>query len=148
MKHIMKIILGLLLMAMVMPLSAYNPNYKSPLTVDGAETITLAEALALHKAGAVFIDVRNPRLFKRKHISGSHHMDLKGGFDRAALEKVARKDEPVVIYSSGLHCPRGYRAVTKAVSWGYTNVKYFRGGIVVWRDAGHPFVYAKKKSSQ
>ena len=147
MNSIVKIVVGLFLLLAAAPVFAINTDYQSPLAVEGAETILLDEALELHKAGAVFVDVRNPRLFKRKHIAGSYHMDLKGGFDRVELEKVAKKHDPVVIYSSSLHCPRSYRAVRKAVSWGYTNVKYFRGGIVEWRDAGHPFVYANRKSS-
>jgi rhodanese-related sulfurtransferase len=51
---------------------------------------------------------------------------------------VAKKDQPIVIYCSGVKCSRSYRASEKAVEWGYTKVYYFRGGIVEWKKAGYP----------
>jgi rhodanese-related sulfurtransferase len=137
----MRFIVILVAAVLAWPVQAVNRNYFSPLTVEGATTIDLQQAKALFDAGAVFVDVRPPRLFKRKHIPASYHLDLKNGFEKAALERIAKNDQPVVIYSSSVHCPRGYRAVALAVSWGYTNVKYFRGGIVEWRDARYPFEY-------
>ena len=137
--------LAVALFVMAPAVLAANTNYQSPLSVEGSTTISLEQARAMFDAGEVFIDVRNPRLFKRKHIPGSYHLDLKNGFEKAALEKIARKDQPVVIYSSGVSCARGYRAVALAVSWGFTRVQYFRGGIIEWRDAKYPFVYAGAK---
>ena len=137
--------LALILFMFAPALLAANTNYQSPLSVDGSTTISLEQARAMFDAGEVFIDVRNPRLFKRKHIPGSYHLDLKNGFEKAALEKIVRKDQPVVIYSSGVNCARGYRAVALAVSWGFTRVQYYRGGIIEWRDANYPFVYAGAK---
>ena len=145
MPHSLRLLTILLLLGMLNPVVAANPDYQAPLAVEGSQTISLGEARVLHEAGKVFVDVRNPRLFQRKHIEGSYHLDLKNGFEKAALEKIIRKDEPVVIYSSGVNCARGYRAVALAVSWGFTNVKYFRGGIVEWRDAHFPFVYAGER---
>jgi rhodanese-related sulfurtransferase len=145
MLHVARIITALLLACLINPAIAYNPNYQAPFEVEGSTTITLQQAWAMHADGVVFVDVRNPRLFRRKHIPGSYHLDLKNGFEKAALEKLVKKDQPVVIYSSGVNCARGYRAVALAVSWGFANVKYFRGGIVEWRDAGYPFTYPGPK---
>ena len=125
------------------PALASNRNYFSPEVVQGAKTVSLQQAKNLFDAGHVFVDVRNPRLFRRKHLPGSFHLDLKNGFEEAALAKIAKKDQPVVIYSSSIHCARGYRAVALAVSWGFTQVMYFRGGIVEWKKAAYPFNYTK-----
>jgi rhodanese-related sulfurtransferase len=143
--QLIRITTTLFLAGLVNQAVAYNPEYQAPLQVEGSTTITLQQAQSLHEAGAVFVDVRNPRLFRRKHIPGSYHLDLKNGFEKAALEKLVTKDQPLVIYSSGMNCARGYRAVAMAVSWGFANVKYFRGGIVEWRDAGYPFTYPEPK---
>lgn len=145
MKTLLRLILMLLSLGLCSAGNASDPNYRAPLAVPGSTTISLDEALELHEQQAVFVDVRNPRLFKRKHIPGSHHLDLKNGFEKQALEKLAARDDPVVIYSSGVTCSRGYRAVALAVDWGFTNVKYFRGGIIDWRDEGHPFEYGNVK---
>jgi rhodanese-related sulfurtransferase len=126
-------------LAIVAPVShAAKAGYTAPEQVAGATTVTVEEVKALYDAGAVIIDVRNPRLYARRHIPGAHHQDLKDTFDEDSLQAVAKKDEPVVIYCSGIKCSRSSRASEMAVSWGYKKVRYFRGGIVDWRDAGYP----------
>jgi len=121
------------------PLShAAKPGYSAPEQVAGATTVTAEEVKALHDAGGVIVDVRSPRLYNRRHIPGAHHQDLKDTYDEDTLAAVAKKDEPVVIYCSGVKCSRSSSASEMAVSWGYKDVRYFRGGIVEWRDAGYP----------
>jgi rhodanese-related sulfurtransferase len=113
---------------------------ESPASVPGAQTVTTAEAYRLHQAGVAFVDVRNPRLYARRHIPGAHHLDLYTDFSKATLAAVVAPDQPVVLYCSGIKCARSSTAAEFAVDWGYTGVKYFREGIVGWRDAGHPMV--------
>lgn len=117
---------------------AANPNYRSPEEVPGATMVTAEEAKKLYDDGAAMIDVRNPRLYARRHIPGAHHLDLKTAYNEEALAILAGEDDPVVIYCSGVKCSRSSRASAQAVSWGYKQVKYFRGGIVDWRNAGYP----------
>jgi rhodanese-related sulfurtransferase len=117
---------------------ARDPSYSAPLHVEGATTVSVDEAKWLHDDGAIFIDTRNPRFYARRHIPGAHHLDMKDGFTQQALEAVARKDQPIVIYSSGETCARGYRGAVFAVAWGYEKVYYFRGGFVDWRDVDLP----------
>ena len=109
-----------------------------PLEVEGARTVAVEEAKRLFDAGVPFIDVRNPRLYARRHVPGAHHLDLKYAFTEETLNAVVAKDQPLVIYCSGVKCSRSSRASARAVSWGFTKVHYFRGGIVDWRDAGMP----------
>lgn len=117
---------------------AAKPGYSAPEQVPGATTVTAEEVKALYDAGGVIVDVRSPRLYNRRHIPGAHHQDLKDTYDEETLAAVANKDEPVVIYCSGVKCSRSSQASEMAVSWGYKDVRYFRGGIVEWRDAGYP----------
>ena len=115
---------------------AKKTDWYAPMKVDGTVTVDVYEANDLFHGGAIFVDVRNPRLFARQHVPGAHHLDLKNSYSEKALNAIAGLDEPVVIYSSSEHCSRTYRAAEMAVKWGYTKVYYFRGGIVDWRDAG------------
>ena len=110
----------------------------SPLSVAGAETISTDQAHGLYLAEVPFVDVRNPRLYARRHIPRAHHFDLSSDFNKAALESVVAKHQPVVIYCSGQKCRRSSSATEFAVEWGFTQVKYYRDGIVGWRDAGLP----------
>jgi len=117
---------------------AADRDWRSPESVEGAITTSLEQAKQLHEDGAVFIDVRNPRLFAKGHIEGAHHLDLKAGFEESAVRALVAEDDAIVIYCSGVKCSRSYRASEKAVTWGYRKVHYFRGGIVEWRKAGYP----------
>ena len=114
----------------------------------GATLVTAAEAKALYDAGVVFIDVRSPRLHNRRHIPGAVHLDLKDTFDEESLSKVAKKDQQLVIYCSGIKCSRSSTASADAVSWGFKKVHYFRGGIVEWRDAGYPVESSEVEAGQ
>ena len=115
-----------------------DKDYRSPEQVEGTVAVDLAEARRLQEAGVTFVDVRNPRLYARRHIPGAVHLDLKDRFTEETLAEVVAKDEPFVVYCSGVTCSRSYRAAARAVKWGYTQVHYFRGGIVEWKDAGYP----------
>ena len=126
---------------------AADSDYRSPEHVVGTTTATAAEVKALHDNGAIFIDVRNLRLYDRRRIPGAYHLDLKYAYDEESLAAVANKDEPVIIYCSGVKCSRSYRASEMAVSWGYKKVYYFRGGIVDWREAGYPVESSNQKST-
>jgi hypothetical protein len=52
---------------------ARNPDYRSPEHAEGATTISVDEAKWMFDEGTVFIDVRNPRFFARRHVPGAHH---------------------------------------------------------------------------
>ena len=142
MKKYFRKITGLISAALALMLLLFSSHiyaeYSSPEKVEGSITTSVKQAKALFENGVVFIDVRNPRLFAKGHIAGAHHLDLKNGFSEDALTALLKREEPLVIYCSGVKCSRSYRASAKAVSWGFEKVHYFRGGIVEWRNAGYP----------
>jgi rhodanese-related sulfurtransferase len=138
MSRAVSIIAAFALLAVAAIGQARNPDYRSPEHAEGATTISVDEAKWMFDEGAAFIDVRNPRFFARRHVPGSHHLDLKDNFTEESLAAVAGKDQPIVIYSSGVKCSRGHRAAELAATWGYKKVYYFRGGIVDWRDVQYP----------
>lgn len=126
------------LLLLATPSPAKDTAYRSPEQVPGATTVSADQAKWLFDDGAVFIDVRNPRFFSRRHVPGAHHLDMKDSFNEEALNAVAAKNEPIVIYSSSVKCGRAYRASVLAVSWGYEKVHYFRGGMVDWKNLKYP----------
>lgn len=136
--HMASVLAVIAFHAMTSVAYAKDPDYRSPLHAEGATTVSVDEAKWLFDEGAIFIDVRNPRFFARRHVAGAHHLDMKDGFTQQTLAAVARKDQPIVIYSSGIKCGRAHKGSVFAVSWGYEKVYYFRGGIVDWKDVHFP----------
>lgn len=137
------------LLLLVKPaIAAKNTKYRSPLHVSGATTIDADEARWMFDDGVKFVDVRNPRLFSRGHVPGAFHLDLKYAYTLQALEAVADRNEPIVIYTSNIKCPRAFHASRMALEWGYRKVYYFRNGIVEWRRLGLPEASEKDNQGQ
>ena len=110
----------------------------SPTTVDGAQTVTAAEAKALFDKGVLFVDVRRNSEWEAGRIPGAVHIELKKGYSKETLSKEAKTNEPVVFYCNGPKCLRSSKASASAVKWGFTEVNYFRGGLPAWQSAGYP----------
>jgi len=139
---------ALMLLAISTAGLAANTSYRSPEQAPGATTVTMDEAKWLFDDGAVFIDVRNSRFFANRHIPGAHHLDMKDAFTEATLAAVAEKDQQIVIYASSERCGRAHKGAKLAVSWGYKNVYYFRGGIVDWKSVEFPINSLNLASSE
>jgi len=110
----------------------------SPTSVDGATTVTAKQAKALFDEGVAFVDVRKDKDWDAGRIPDAIHIELKKVFNEAALIKELKKDEKVVFYCNGPSCLRSSKASAKAVSWGFTNVYYFREGLPAWKAASYP----------
>jgi len=118
---------------------AGNPSEVSPLSVAGAISIDATEAKQLFDDGVVFVDVRDISSRDYGYIPDSVFLDLELSFTEEALSALIKRDEPVVIYCAGHRCLRSSKAVENALSWGFTNVYYFRNGFTAWKVAGYPF---------
>jgi len=147
-KRIATIVTTLIMLTVATTGLAASSGYRSPEQAAGATTVSADEAKWLFDDGAVFIDVRNPRYFARRHIPGAHHLDMKDAFTEEALAAVAEKDQPIVIYASGIRCGRAHKGSRLAASWGYKKVYYFRGGIIDWKVVKFPIVSGEMVSSK
>jgi rhodanese-related sulfurtransferase len=111
----------------------------SPEAVNGATTITAAQAKALFDKGVPFVDVRKNSDWEAGRIPGAKHVELKKVFNEAELTKaIGSKDKEVVLYCNGASCMRSSKASAKAVGWGFKKVYYFRLGFPSWQAAGYP----------
>lgn len=110
----------------------------SPMTVEGATTVSAAEAKALFDGEALFVDVRKDSDCDAGRIPGAVHLDIKSKFTNEALGAEAGKDEKIVIYCNGEKCMRSSKGSKEAVGWGFSNIYYFRDGFPAWKAAGYP----------
>ena len=115
----------------------------SPTEIAGATTIDAAAAKTMLDRGVPFVDVRSDEDWSLGYIPGAVHLDSDDAFGEESLIAVASKDQAVVIYCMGPRCLRSSQASAKAVSWGFTRVRYFREGFPAWTAAGYPFEVPK-----
>jgi adenylate cyclase len=117
----------------------------SPIEIAGATTVDAAAAKTLFDRGVSFVDVRSDEDWGLGYIPGAVHLDSDDTFGEESLSAVADKDQEVVIYCMGPRCLRSSKACAQAVSWGFTQVRYFREGFPAWKAAGFPIALANNE---
>ena len=108
------------------------------LFVEGVPTIDVETAKEIWERSATFVDVRDRLAFNAGHIPGAIHLDLHVDFTEERLNEIVGRNETVAISCWGENCPYAAHACAMAVTWGYTQVIYFREGFVAWSAAGYP----------
>ncbi len=130
---LLAVILGFTVIA-----SVQSAGKVSPMSIDGAKTVTATEAKALFDKGSIFLDVRSDKDWGAGRIPDAIHIELKKKLNEASMGKEIKKNDAVVIYCNGESCMRSSKASAKAVGWGYSKVYYFRDGFPAWKTAGYP----------
>jgi rhodanese-related sulfurtransferase len=123
------------------PLRALQDRYPAP--PEGAPfEIEDAEAVALHQAGALFLDARRTSIYEEGHIAGARLFSFwEDGLD-AKLQVLADATfdfkDPVVIYCSGGDCRDSHLLADRMWPLGYRNLRIFKGGWPAWVALGGP----------
>ena len=103
--------------------------------IEGATTIDVATAKALHDRAATFVDLRDE--FAVGHIPQAHGLRYFTEFDEARLLELVNKSQEAVIYGD-VGSRNAASAAAKAVAWGFERVYHFPDGFDGWKRAGHP----------
>jgi len=112
----------------------------SPESAEGAKTVTAQEAKVLWEKGAAFIDTRKDSDWEAGRVPGALHINIKKPeFSAENIQKYVDLNQPVVSYCNAEKCHRAYSGAKKLVSFGFTQVYYFRLGYPSWKNAGYPY---------
>lgn len=118
----------------------------TPTHLPGAKLVTAKDVEQLAARGAVIVDTRTEKEYSAKHIPGAifvpyREKSLKDvAFevekdDFSALEKLD-KNKPTIFSCNGAECWKSYKASRVAVSRGFKEVYWFRGGLPEWEASG------------
>ena len=139
----MKLLRNIAYALFLLPFAALA-DYVSPETVAGSTYVSAADAKALFDQGVPFIDVRVVADYEAGRIPEAINLTIQRDeassvfTESSLLDAIGSKDAQVVMYCNATACWRTEEAVKRAVSWGFTNVHYYRLGFPSWRDAGYP----------
>ena len=119
---------------------SFARDWEVPVVMDGATPVTAEELSDLMKQmdNLVIIDSRLEEKESNRSIVGSHPLPYTRTSPDALSSLVPDKLTPVVFYCDNLGCPHSMKAIRKAVSYGYVNVFWFRGGLSEWVEKGFP----------
>jgi rhodanese-related sulfurtransferase len=114
----------------------------TPGTLEGTRIVSAEELRAILNQRAVKVyDLRKKASYVEGHIPGAinaaRHYDEKGkALDVSVLDR--DRATTVVFYSHGVSGWKSYWAAKSAVSAGYSNVLWLRGGYAEWEDKNLP----------
>jgi len=114
----------------------------APEELAGARFVSAEDVveMVLANPGMVVIDSRKRAEYIKGHIEGSINM-LNTEMTLEKLAAVAPDRATILLfYCNGIRCMRSADAINKALTWGYTNIYWFRDGWRVWTEMKFPVV--------
>ena len=139
----LKIYLKSLALFLLLLSNAYSEKPVAPDSIPGANTVDAKQVieLILTKPDIVIIDSRKDSEYTKGHIQGAINL-LDTKMTKELLHNhVPMLQTPILFYCNGERCLRSSRATTQAMSWGYTEVYWFRKGWNDWLEQGFPINY-------
>ncbi len=84
--------------------------------------------------GALIIDVRDMKDYKKGHIPAAVHGEVK---NLESLEELLKNAEEIYVYSEDYDCPASSIAAKKLIEMGFCNVYDFKGSFREWIERGY-----------
>lgn len=115
----------------------YAPDNIPGIVVVNAEEVV---ELILTRSNLLIIDSRKRTEYAKGHIEGAVNLlntDMQPE-DLGMLDP--EKNRTMIFYCNGERCLRSSDAIKKAMSWGYKNIFWFRGGWKEWSGKRLPVV--------
>ena len=114
---------------------------KAPESIDGTERVSAEKVVELvtNIPDLVVIDARKASdRDEAGWIEGSIGLPDYDTDETSLSKHIASKSTAVLFYCNGVKCGRSVKSSKKAVSLGYKNIYWFRGGWEEWTQKGLP----------
>lgn len=115
---------------------------KSPEYIEGSTRVSAEEFIDLvgKIPDLVIIDSRIAGDRKQGYVEGSLSLPDVDTTCESLAKKIPNKATPTMFYCNGIKCGRSAKAVKIALSCGYSNIYWFRGGFEEWLAKGYPYL--------
>ncbi len=124
--------------------SLSKEEIKSPDNIPGSIKVNAERLIELATSipELIIIDsrIRNDRL--QGYIEGSFSLPDEETDCDALGKLIPAQNHATLYYCNGPKCGRSVKAVKIALTCGYTNIYWFRGGFEEWKDKNYPFLRA------
>ena len=115
---------------------------KSPETIDGTTKVSAEGFIELVDSvpDLIVIDSRIPGDRKQGYVEGSISLPDVETNCKTLASNIPSKKSAALFYCNGVKCGRSAKAIKIALSCGYNNVYWFRGGFEEWLAKGYPYL--------
>lgn len=114
----------------------------SPESIDGTTKVDAESFIELVDKipSLTIIDSRIPGDRKQGYIEGSISLPDVDTTCASLAKSITKKDAASLFYCNGVKCGRSAEAIKVALSCGYSNIYWFRGGFEEWLAKGYPYL--------
>ena len=114
----------------------------SPESIDGTTKVDAEAFIELidNSPDLIVIDSRIPGDRKQGYIEGSLSLPDVDTTCDSLSKLIQKKDAISLFYCNGIKCGRSAEAIKIALSCGYSNIYWFRGGFEEWLAKGYPYL--------
>jgi rhodanese-related sulfurtransferase len=137
-QKVLRVFIALGFVMLVPPALAEKADVQE--SVDGTTRVSAEEVIELlsNNPDLVIVDARKASDRAKGYIEGSIGLPDTETTQESLAANVPAKDSAVMFYCNGVKCGRSVKSAKNAVSWGYSNVYWFRGGWEEWTEKGYP----------
>lgn len=113
-----------------------------PPSIDGTTRVSAEDVIGLvgEMPDLIIIDARKSSDYQKGHIEGAVSLPNTETDADSLAKVIPAKDHPVLFYCNGVKCGRSVESARAAVSAGYSNIYWFRGGMEEWQAKAMPVV--------
>lgn len=86
----------------------------------------------------LLLDARSPRAFQAEHLPGAVNMQLYEVNMELGVKAKLRAYETMVVYGDDAGSPPGRGLTKRLMGTGYSDVRFFVGGLKEWKTSGFP----------
>ena len=119
-----------------------RPQIIVPEKISGVTTVTAEQLIKIltSENAPLLIDARIREDRKYGYIESSISLpDIETNCD--TLNQVsADKSKPLIFYCNGVQCGRSVVSIKVALSCGYHNLSWFKGGFAEWKEKGYQYI--------
>ncbi|MCW8855098.1 MAG: rhodanese-like domain-containing protein [Gammaproteobacteria bacterium] len=140
------LIRSLWLVALIAPITVLAENELTPEQIKGTTRIDAEQLINLAETtpALTIIDARISKDRIHGYIEGSISLPNTKTDCKSLSEIIKSSNNPTVYYCNGPKCGRSVKSIKIALSCGYRNIYWYRGGFEDWKENDYPFLIENK----
>lgn len=113
-----------------------------PESIEGAKTVNAEGTIEMiqNNSDLVLVDARITKDRSHGYIEGSNTLADIDTTCASLAKIIPTMSTPALFYCNGVRCGRSVKSIRVALSCGYDNLYWFRGGYDEWIEKGYPYI--------
>lgn len=122
--------------------AAHSTPADMPATIEGSSTVDAEGTIEMiqNNENLILVDARITKDRSHGYIEGSISLADIDTTCATLAAIIPSKSTPALFYCNGVKCGRSVKSIRVALSCGYKDLYWFRGGYDEWIEKGYPYI--------